>query len=318
LKDLYRRHCEHEPSIPLFSQAWWLDAVCGEESWDVCLVANDGRVTSSMPYFVRSTKGFKMVVQPPLTQNLGPWISPSNAKYAKRLSKEKDQMEQLIAQLPKCHFFNQNWHYSMQNWLPFYWKGYKQTTRYTYVIENLRDLDYVLDEFSSSYRNKIRKADRLVSVERNMSLEQFYKLNKMTFARQGLVTPYSYEFLVRQDKALAARNAREIFYAIGADGAIHSALYLIWDEMSSYVHVVGEDPTLRNSGAGIRLIWEAIKFTSQELGLDRLDFEGSMIEGVEQVRRDCGARQKAYFSVTKTPSRLIRAGMFVKDLLRQH
>jgi hypothetical protein len=83
------------------------------------------------------------------------------------------------------------------------------------------------------------------------------------------------------------------------------------------LHLVGEDPALRKSGAGIRLIWEAIKFTSQELGLDRLDFEGSMIEGVEQVRRDCGARQKAYFTLMRTPSLLMQSGMFVKGLLRR-
>jgi len=316
LKQFYRKHCEQESTIPLFSQAWWLDAVCGESHWDVCLVENDGRVIASMPYYVLRSKGFKMLVQPVLTQCLGPWISPSSAKYAKRLSREKDLMGQLIAQLPEYHFFKQNWHYSKQNWLPFFWKGFKQTTRYTYVIENLTDLDRVMNDFSSSYRNKIRKADKLVAIERNMELEQFYKLNKMTFERQGLSQPCSFEFLAKQDRALVKQNAREIFYAIDADGAVHSALYLIWDDMSSYVHLVGEDPSLRNSGAGIRLIWEAIKFTSQVLGLDQLDFEGSMIEGVEQVRRDCGGHQKPYFSVTRTPSLLMQGGMFIKDLLR--
>ncbi len=316
MKEQYRRHSENEPSIPLYSRAWWLDAVCGRDCWDVCLVADEEGVTASMPYFMINKGGFKQIVQPPLTLNLGPWISPSKAKYSKTLSREKALMEQLIAQLPKYHSFHQNWHYSKQNWLPFYWKGFKQTTRYTYVIENLKDLDAVLGEFSSSYRNKIRKAEKLVSVEKNLSLEQFYKLNKMTFERQNLTIPYSYDFLVKQDSALVAQGCREVFYAVDDSGAIHSALYLIWDDMSSYVHLVGEDPSLRNSGAGIKLIWEAIKYSSQELGLDMLDFAGSMIEGVEQVRRDCGARQKAYFSVSRTPSVLLQGKTFLKDLLR--
>lgn len=290
--------------------------MCGEDCWDVCLVELDGRVIASMPYFVSRSQGFKKLVQPPLTQSLGPWIAPSSAKYAKRLGREKDLMGQLISQLPKYHTFTQNWHYSVQNWLPFYWEGFKQSTRYTYVIEQLNDLDHVLSEFSSSYRNKIRKAEKLVSVEKGMALEQFYKLNTMTFERQGLSIPYSFEFLVKQDRALAEHHAREIFYAIDSDGAIHSALYLVWDDMSSYVHLVGENPSLRNSGAGIRLIWEAVKYTSQELGIEKLDFEGSMIEGVEQVRRDCGARQKPYFSISKTPSLLLQSGLFIKELLR--
>jgi hypothetical protein len=78
--------------------------------------------------------------------------------------------------------------------------------------------------------------------------------------------------------------------------------------------MVGEDPALRSSGAGIRLIWEGILHTSEVLGLDRFDFVGSMIEGVERVRRDFGARQLPYFNITKTPSRLLRAHSCLSDL----
>jgi hypothetical protein len=118
--------------------------------------------------------------------------------------------------------------------------------------------------------------------------------------------PYTLEFLRRKDTVLGDRGRREVFYARDKTGVVHSALYLIWDDTSSYVHMVGEDPTYRSSGAGIRLIWEAIRYTRDVLGLNRFDFEGSMIESVERVRRDCGAKQVPYFTITKTPSRLLR------------
>jgi hypothetical protein len=47
--------------------------------------------------------------------------------------------------------------------------------------------------------------------------------------------------------------------------------------------MVGEDPELRKSAAGILLVWESIKFTKHTLQLDNYDFEGSMLENVEQV-----------------------------------
>lgn len=41
-------------------------------------------------------------------------------------------MNYFIDNLPKFDYFNMNFHYSITNWLPFYWRGFKQTTRYTY------------------------------------------------------------------------------------------------------------------------------------------------------------------------------------------
>lgn len=314
-KEIYRLLCVSEPTIPIFSKDWWLDSVCGD-AWDVCLVENEGEVVASMPYVLKQRYGSTLLTMPPLTQTLGPWIRQSSAKYCNVLAREKELLFALIDHLPSFSFFQQNWHYSCKNWLPFYWRGFKQSTRYTYVIENLNNIDRVFADFSSAYRNKIRKTDTNIEVCRGLSIDEFYCVNKLTFDRQGLKIPYSIDLLRKQDLALSVKNAREIFYAKGSDGAIHSVLYLIWDDMSSYVHLVGENPHLRNSGAGIRLIWEAIKFTVKELGLDRFDFEGSMIEGVEQVRRDCGAKQVPYFSITKTPSRIMRARACLADLFR--
>lgn len=126
--------------------------------------------------------------------------------------------------------------------------------------------------------------------------------------------PYSQSFLEKHHKILQDNNASKIFYAVDEQENIHSALYLTWDSTTSYVHLVGENPELRNSGAGILLIWEAIKYTAEQLSLDYFDFEGSMIESVERVRRDFGAVQTPYFSISKTNSKLIKTYRFLKEI----
>jgi len=88
LKDEYRSLCDAESSIPLFSQAWWLDVVAGE-AWDVALVTKGEEIVASMPYVVKQQYGMKFISQPSLTQTQGPWLRQTNAKYAKRLSREK-------------------------------------------------------------------------------------------------------------------------------------------------------------------------------------------------------------------------------------
>jgi len=318
-KERYRELCNTEPSIPIFSKNWWLDAACGKDNWDVVVFENKGNdIIAALPYYaIKSRYGFKKIIIPKLTQTMGPWLKyPPNQKYANRLSFEKKVMNALINTLPKFDTFSQNFHYSINNWLPFYWHGFKQTTRYTYVIENLNDLEEVESRFKGNMRNKIRKAQKLVRIVTDETVDTFYKINKLTFDRQQISIPYSLEFLKRQDKALQEHNARKIFFAVDNNDKVHSALYLIWDSMSSYVHMVGEDPNIRQSGAGIFLILEALRFTSCELRLDRFDFEGSMIESVEEVRRSCGGVQKPYFHITKVNSRLLKLIHLITEVIR--
>ena len=170
----------------------------------------------------------------------------------------------------------------------------------------LDNLETVFDELKSSVRGKIRKAAELVSVTDKKELEDFYTLFCMTFERQKIKPPVTFDFLKKIDNALAQRNQRKIFYATDKDNKIHSALYLSWDHQSAYVHMVGEDPALRNSGAGILLIWKAIEFTKNELQLSTFDFLGSMLESVEPVRRSFGAKQMPYFQIYKTNSFLLK------------
>lgn len=297
-KEKYRELCCKEESVSLFCKDWWLDSVCGD-AWDVCIVEEKGQIVAALPYVLKSKMGLKFIQQPTLTQHSGPWLRKNSTNYSKTISNENKRIKELIEQLPNYHYLSINMHYENQNWLPFYWSNFKQTTKYTYVLPDLSDLDNVFSSFSSSYRGKIRKAEKLVSVKMSMAIEEFYSINEKTFMRQGLDVPYSLEFVKKHDELLDKKNSRQIFYAQDDDGNIHSVLYLTWDSQSSYVHMVGEDPEFRSSGAGILLIWEAIKYTKKILQLSRFDFEGSMIESVEKVRRDCGGIQTPYFNIYK-------------------
>ena len=318
-KEKYRQLCKVEQSIPIFSKDWWLDVVCGDDSWNVLLFEKCGNIVAAMPYYcLRGKYGFSSISMPKLTQTMGPWFQyPSNQKYTNRLSFEKMAMNHLIDSLPPFDRFSQNFHYSVVNWLPFYWRGFQQTTRYTYVVEGLNNLDDVMSRFKDNIRNKVRKAQKLVNVVADKSVDEFYEINKMTFDRQNIAIPYTLDFLKEQDRALEEHNARKIFFAVDDKEQIHSALYLIWDSRSSYVHMVGENPKLRKSGAGILLIWEAIRFTKEQLGLDCFDFEGSMIESVEEVRRSCGGIQKPYFQITKINSKLLKMRRLISEVLKK-
>jgi hypothetical protein len=303
-RELYRKLCDAEPSIPIFSKHWWLDSVCTAGHWDAAVIQSGNEVVAALPYYVKTKALFKIQTMPPLTQNLGLWMRyPANCGDAERTEFEIDIMREIIKKLPKVSLTNINMHYSSINHLAFQWAGFEETARYTYVVDGLRDLGQVFSRFDAGMRNKVRKADKIVKTMQSEDIRAFFDIGRKTFERQGVGVPYSFEFLRRHDAVLRDRAARTIFLAADRHGHVHSALYLTWDSTSSYVHLAGEDPQLRSSGAGIKLIWDAIQYTSSVLKLDQLDFEGSMIESIERVRRNCGGVQRRYSNLRRFANR---------------
>lgn len=299
-KTKYRELCNEERSIPLFSRYWWMDAICGSENWDVILVEENGKIIASLPYFLKKTDKGLEIQKAPLTQNNGIWIKyPKNMKYEKRLSYEKKLMNNIIDNIENLKIirYQQYFNYSIENWLPFYWRGYSQTTRYTYVIEDTSNLEIITKNFNSNIRNQIRKARKQVKVMEDMCIEDFFNLNKMTFSRQNLNIPYSLELLERLDHECAKRDARKVLYAVDENGNIHSAVYLVMDDSSVYYLMSGSNPNYRQSQSLTLLLYESIKLAS---GLNKkFDFEGSMKENIENFFRQFGAVQKPYHNIYK-------------------
>ena len=96
-----------------------------------------------------------------------------------------------MEQMPEVHFFQQNFHYTFTDWLPLKWMGYLQTTRYSYVIDDLKNLDAVWKTIHPDYKNnKIPKAKKILSVTHDESLKEFYQVNQKSFDRQKMTTLY--------------------------------------------------------------------------------------------------------------------------------
>ena len=309
----YRIFCDEEKDLPIFFRDWWLDSVTDPSRWDVILVKKDNKIIAVFPYFKTNKHGFSFILQPKLTQFSGPWIKyPENMKYNSKLSYEKKIFNEIIDKLPEFDHMNINFHYSMDNWLPFYWKGFKQTTRYTYIIENLKEIGEIYNNFQSNIKSDIKKAEKIVTIIPTDNLQKFYELNSSTFKRQGIDMSYSYEYLRRMDNIQKANNSRRITFAVDNDGNIHSAIYIVWDENSAYYLMSGSDPEFRSSGATSLLLWEAIQFASTVV--DKFDFEGSMIEPIEKFFKGFGAVQKPYFNISKTNSFLLNIARLLKLL----
>lgn len=296
----YRKFSVQEKTIPLFSKGWWMDAVC-QQDWDVILIEEDGQIMASLPYYIEVQNGQKVIKKATLTQTNGIWIrNPLNQKYEKKLSHENKYMNLVIDEIEHLDLqkYQQYYHYSIYNWLPFYWRGYSQTTRYTYVIHDTNNLEEVYQNFSSMIRRGIRKAEKNVQIKEDMAIDEFYALNKRTFERQNLEVPYSFDIVSRIDEACEKQNARKIFYCIDDQKRVHSAIYFVWDDNSVYYFMSGSDPNYRHTQSLSFLMVEGIKLASAMN--KKFNFEGSMKKNIEHHFRQFGAQQKAYHNIYKT------------------
>jgi lipid II:glycine glycyltransferase (peptidoglycan interpeptide bridge formation enzyme) len=230
---------------------------------------------------------------PQLTQKLGILFAPAEVKYAEGIAAQHRLTEELIGRLAPGVTINQGFHENFPGWLPFYWHGYQQTTRYTYILDDLSDTEAVWSRMRSGMRRVVRKAQKGgLHIRDTGDLEYFYRVNMKTFARQGMDPPYSLNLVQRIDDACKRNAGRKMFIAEGADGRAHAGIYIVYDQRSAILLLSGGDEELRSSGAGALLTWEAIRFAATVS--KTFDFEGSMIRPIESFYRAFGGRQVPY------------------------
>lgn len=313
-QEAYHNFCRQQKNLPLFMKDWWLDAVCGNNNWEAVMVQENNKIVAAMPFYKVRKSFLDQIVMPPLTQHIGPWINyPPDQKKASKLSFEKKVLAELIEKLPDYDRLLLNFSCSLTNWLPFYWHGYSQTTKYTYQIQNLSSLDVIWSGLKSNIRREIRKAQKNVKVFlNNNDVDRFYQVNTLSFQRQGKKNPISFNLFKKVHQACSQHESCQMFFAKDKQDRIHAVLYIVWDERSCYYLMGGGDPALRNSGASSLLMWEAIQFASKNCTI--FDFEGSMLPSVERFFCSFGAEQVPYFQVSKANSKLFKIAKFIKEL----
>ncbi len=305
------RFVDVSPQGSVFCRSWWLRAVAPDKFRVLALMRNDA-IVGGLPHVLSGGS----IVMPPLTQTLGVLLPPAEqgAKYETNLSHELEIMRVIVKALPSRGNISMRCHYSLSNWLPFYWAGYRQTTRYTYVLEDLADTKRLFDEMSAQKRNKIRKAEKDgISVKESDDVNILAAMVHRTFSAQEMDVPYSGDILRRVCAAAFERNAGKMFVTYDGQGTTHSALLAIYDSSAMYNLVQGSDPGQSHPGACTLAQWKSIEYAS--LVTKRYDFEGSMIESIEHAFRSFGAVQKPYLVISRR-SRTVEAAAALARLFR--
>jgi hypothetical protein len=282
----------------IFCKSWWLDTVCPNE-YEIILLKQSNRILAGMPIRKIRKFGFSIINLPPFTQTLGIlFANHISEKYEKNLSDEIDYTSLLIKALPKSFIYNIAFHFNFTNWLPFYWNGFKQTTYYSYAFEDLTDLNNVFLEFSHAKRKNIKKALGIISIQEDISVDQFYNHHKMTLEQKGSKILYSYDLFKRIYENSYSFKSGKSFYAVDDLNNIHSIIFVIFDLHSAYFLISSIDSNFKDSGSVSLIIKHAIEYVSDKS--KRFDFEGSMDPSIEYSFRKFGAKPVPYFIISKS------------------
>lgn len=298
-KEKYVEFCK-TTYVPIYSKPWWMDAVCGEENWNVWLYEKNEVVVAAMPYYMEKRNNYNYITKAPLTQNNG--IIFQYPEGAKDLAKAKFEEEVINS---ACCFieglgvdvYEQQYQTEFTNWLPFFWNQYQEITRYTYQIGNTSDLDAIWESFAGNRRKKIKKGLKNAVYEEVRDVKLFYEEHEKIFRKQNLRCPFSYDLWLRLVKGCQEHGSCQMMVAKTEEGKIASLSFLVWDEKKLYRLLGGGIPEYQNLDTYSAMTWMEIQL-AHEKGLI-YDFEGSVIKRISKSNAEYGAVPKPYFRIRK-------------------
>jgi len=311
-KGRYRTYLDKVTDAPVFAQPWFLDVVCGADQWFAIVVEKKGEAIGAMAFAFEKAWGQRAIVN----RKMQPYTCilidvPSNMKGVNARSREKEVVEAIAANLPNVDRVNIKLYHNVQNWLPFYWKGFQQTTFYTYVIESRgRSVEDVQMDYRSSVRSMIKKARKTLTTTEDLAADVLIEQANKTFALKNKRYPNDPDIIRLLHRESKEKGVGKLMGAVDDEGNIHATMFLLEDERMVYYLLGASDPEYRNTGGSSLLLDEAIAYA---IGRGKaFNFEGSMDQGIESFFRSFGSEQMPLMKLSLNRSLAMRLYDLIK------
>lgn len=310
-KEKYALWAAQQVDMPLFMQAWWMDAVCAGKQWDVILVENAlGEILGAMPYLLRSRLGVRYIVMPQQTQIGGIWVDSAISGNQWQVAEVCRQIVEQLDGLKLAYYYQ---HFPTHSYCvePMRALGFSTKERVTYRVEELGDAEAMVARFSKNKKRQLQKAKDLI-VDKSMTAEAFYRYHLSCLAEQKKAISYTREFFLVLERKLSRLGQCAILAIKDQQGNIHAAAFLVWDRKKMYYLIPCYSLAYGHSGAGALLVLEAMKLC-REKHLT-FDFEGSIVPSIAEHYRQFGSSPCTYYSVEKCYHPLFRLALWINSL----
>jgi hypothetical protein len=283
---------QSSPQASVFALTWYLDSL--QVDYNILTIKDNDCIIAGL---ILSKNQINTYSNPSLVKYLGVVFRKEVPLNHKKISQQYKAMGLLASELKGYKSFDYYFHPEFKNWIPFYWNGFAQETRYTYQINLKLSSEEIHKRFHGNLKNDIKHAlNHEVKIRSNIDFEDLYDVVNKTFLRQGSKAPFNKNKLENFIKALSKKQKFISFGAYTMDGTLISVCGLVSDDNSSYFILNGIVIEKQLRGANALMIFEAIKY-QQNKDLTLFDFEGSMLPGVEPFYRRFGGELTAYYRI---------------------
>jgi hypothetical protein len=162
----------------------------------------------------------------------------------------------------------------------------------------------ITKNYAKNKKQKIQKAKGRLDFKTGLSKDIFYAYFNDVIRERGERLGFSRPLFDRLYEAVYKQQAGRTFYCTDNENRIHAINLTVWDKESAYYLIAMRKKEYNTSGGTEFLVDETIKYVSQFV--NRFDFEGSMIKGVEESFRYYGAHQTEYYQISKCDNLILR------------
>lgn len=278
----------------IFCYSWWLDSVT-KSHYDIYAIIEKEEIVAGLPI---AYDKYRKINELPFTRTLGILFkSLQGTDQHRRTSLERKWSTLLLENINIKDFRQFCTHHNFSDWLPFKWKGLKQTTRYTYLLDyegkTIDDLRRNLNRGKKSLINKAENAG--ITVQECDDFDLLYHYIEMTFTRQEKKFSMPFIEMKALDDSIRRNGNRLILKAVDQNANIHAINYFAYNQKSAYYLVSGSESAFSNSGGQSLILFEAIKYFYNKV--DHFNFGGSDIKQIEEHFRGFGGIQTPYFHI---------------------
>jgi len=177
---------DSSPQGSIFSKSWYLQAL--NFPFKIMVIKKNNHIECGT-ILIKNKLHFYS--NPLLVKYLGILSKNSDGNLYQKQSFEKQSSESLMAAFQKHQTYNYSFHPNFTNWLPFYWSGFKCTTKYTYVIKDIKNKESFMNNISSARKRDFKIAQKNnPEIIHDFNVNDCYFMIKKTFNRQGGAHPF--------------------------------------------------------------------------------------------------------------------------------
>ena len=257
---------------------------------------------------VKEKLGFKFILNPSLVPYQGYFAKPDESSNSyTAYSFYKKSIDAFCENLPKHDALILKLHPSINYVLPFIWRGFQVSTRFTFLLNLQEILNY-----KESLKREIKKAEKDLIIETSSNIEELFQLKKLNQKARNTPLDFDLNYLNDFYTRFATNNKAKLLIAKKENTTI-GALLLVYDNETAYYLAGAIHPDYRTSGALSILLNYAIQ--ESRATSKYFDFEGSMEPGIARYFASFGAEATPYFLIENYPNKLAKAALKAKKMI---